>query len=72
MVKLKERIDNLRPNWYLWSCEKGGVIGTVQADTFGEMIAEDSFEPDELTRIEFTKEQSDIIMAIKAEAQENS
>lgn len=44
-------IDCLKSNWYLYHCEmedeNGKIVeGAIQADSTGELIAEDSFEED--------------------------
>ena len=50
-IHLVEKIDCLKSNWFVWQCEKelpdGTVIdGSVQADGYGIMIAEETFEAD--------------------------
>jgi hypothetical protein len=46
------KVDTFKSNWYLWEAEAemkdGSIIeGFVQADYQGEMIAYETFEPEE-------------------------
>jgi hypothetical protein len=48
-IYLESKVDNLKSNWFVWSCtadmpDGKTVEGTVQADSQGEMIAEETFE----------------------------
>ena len=48
---LIRKIDSFKSNWFLWECDReypAGVWkhGTVQADSQGECVAEETFEAD--------------------------
>lgn len=49
-IELQEKIDHIKGNWFEWAALRNNpdgsqTEGTVQADGFGDMIAEESFEP---------------------------
>lgn len=43
-LELISRIDCLKNNWYVWSCELDGVPGYIQADWHGMLVAHETFE----------------------------
>jgi hypothetical protein len=51
-IHLIRKVDTFKSNWLLWECEaelKDGTVvnGFVQGDHFGELVDNDSFEPEE-------------------------
>ncbi len=55
-IELQEKVDELKSNWFEWACiavmPDGQIIdGTVQADGSGDLIAKESFTPDNPTKI---------------------
>lgn len=51
-ITLVKKIEPIKSNWFLWDAERedddGNITtGSVQADLWGEMIAEETFEADE-------------------------
>lgn len=46
-LELIARVECLKNQWYVWSCELDGVPGSIQADWHGILIAHETFEKDE-------------------------